>query len=50
MVALDLAVEDRVPRFWLRYAVEHVCLVGFIRRSLDVHKSDRERHCLVVGF
>ena len=37
------AVGGLVSGFWSRYAVEHVCLVGFIRRRLDVHRSDRER-------
>ena len=27
--------------------MEHVCLVGFIRRRLDVHRSDWERHELL---
>ena len=39
--------RGQVPGFWSRYAVEHVCLVGFIRRRLNVHKSDRERHRLL---
>ena len=47
MVARELAVEGRVPGFWSRYAMEHICLVGFIRRRLDVHKFDRERHRLL---
>ena len=34
------AVGGRVLGFWSRYAVEHVYLVGFIRRRLDVHISD----------
>ena len=34
------AVGGRVSGFWSLYAVEHVCLVGFIRRRLDVHRSD----------
>jgi len=47
MVAHPTAVEGQVPGFWSRYAVEQVCLVGFIRRTHDVHKSDRERHELL---
>ena len=35
------AVGGRVSGFWSRYAVEHVCLVGFIKRRLDVHISDK---------
>ena len=46
VMARAAAVRGRVPGFWLRYAVEQVCLVGFIRRRLDVHKLDRERHGL----
>ena len=30
-----------------RYAVEHVCGVGFVRRGLDLCRSDRERHGLL---
>ena len=40
-------VRGRVLGFWLRYAMEQVCLVGFIRRRLVVHKFDRERHGLL---
>ena len=47
MVAHPTVVEGQVPRFWSRYAVEHVYLVGFIRRRHDVHKFDRERHELL---
>ena len=43
MRARAAAVGGRVPGFWLRYAVEQVCLVGFIRRRLDVHRFDREK-------
>ena len=35
------AVGGPVSGFWSRYAEEHVCLVGFIRRRLDVHISDK---------
>ena len=49
MVARAAAVGGRVLRYWSRYAVEQVCLVGFIRRRLVVHKFDRERHGL-LGF
>ena len=47
MVAHAAAVRGRVPGFWSRYAVEQVCLVGFIRRRLVVHRFDRERHGLL---
>ena len=35
------AVGGQVSGFWSRYAVEHVCLVGFIKRRLDVHIFDK---------
>ena len=47
MRARAAAVGGRVPRFWSRYAVEQVCLVGFIRRNLNVHRFERERHELL---
>ena len=47
MVARAAAIRGQIPRFCSRYAVEHLCLVGFIKRRLDVHKSDRERHGLL---
>ena len=40
VVARVAAIGGRVLRFWSRYAVEHVCLVGFIRQRLDVHRSN----------
>ena len=46
-MARAAVVGGRVPGFWLRYAVDQVCLVGFIRRRLVVHKFDRERHGLL---
>ena len=47
MVARAAAVGGLVPGFWSRYAVDQVCLVGFIRRRLVVHRFDRERHGLL---
>ena len=47
VVARAAAIRGRVPGFWLRYAVEHFCLVSFIRHRLDVHRSYRERHGLL---
>ena len=47
MVARAAAFGGWVLGFWSRYAVEHVCHVGFIRRRLDVHKPDKERHGLL---
>ena len=47
MVARAAIVRGRVLGFWSRYAMEQVCLVGFIKRRLVVHKFDRERHRLL---
>ena len=47
MVARAAAVRGLVPGFWSRYAVDQVCLVGFIRRKLVVHRFNRERHGLL---
>ena len=47
VVVRAIAVGGRVPGFWSQYALEHVCLVGFIRRRLDVHRFDKERHGLL---
>ena len=41
------ASGDRISGFSLREAEEHVCCVGFDKRRLDVHRSDRERHGLL---
>ena len=49
MVAHVAAVGGQVPGFWSRCAGEHVCGVGFVRRGLDLYRSDRERHGL-LGF
>ena len=32
--------DDRISGFWLREILEHVCGVGFIRRSLKLHRSE----------
>ena len=47
MVVRAAAVGGRVPGFWSQYVVEQVCLVGFIRRRLVVHRFDKERHELL---
>ena len=47
MVARATVVGGRVLGFWSQYAVEQVCLVGFIRQRLVVHRFDRERHGLL---
>ena len=41
------ALGDRISGFWSREAEEHVCGVGFVRRGLDLRRSDRERHGLL---
>jgi len=41
MVARVVADGDRVPGFWSREATEHVCVIGFVRLKLDVHKSEK---------
>ena len=47
MAARAAAVGGRVPGFWSRYAGEHDCGVGFVRRGLDLRRSDWERHGLL---
>ena len=47
MVARGVAVRGRVPRFWSREVMEHICGVGFIRRILDLHRSDKLSHNLL---
>ena len=34
-------------RFFSREADKHVCIVGFVKRRLDLHRFDRERHRLL---
>ena len=38
---------DRTSRFFSREAVGHVYVVGFVRRRLDVHKSEKLSHSLL---
>ena len=45
--ARGLLSVDRISGFSSRKAEEHVCCVGFDKRRLDVHRSDRERHGLL---
>ena len=47
MEARGTALDDRIFGFSSRKAKEHVCGIGFDRRSLDVHRSNRERHGLL---
>ena len=44
MVARELAVEGQVSGFLSREVVEHICGVGFIRRSRDLHRSEELSH------
>ena len=44
MVARELAVEGQVSGFLSREVVEHICGVGFIRRSRDLHRSKELSH------
>ena len=46
MVARAAAVGGRVPWFWSREVVEHVCGFGFVRQSLDLHRSNKLSHGL----
>ena len=34
------AIGGQVPGFWSRYAMEHICGVGFVMRGLDLRRSD----------
>ena len=47
MEARDRALGDQISVLSSREAKEHVCGVGFDRRRLDVHRSNRERHRLL---
>ena len=47
MAARGLLSVDRIFGFSSRKAKEHVCGIGFYRRSLDVHRSNRERYGLL---
>ena len=52
VVARELAVEGQVSGFLSREVLEHICGIGFIRRSRDLHKSEELSHgfAWVVGF
>ena len=43
---------DRTSRFFSREAIGNVCVVGFIRRSLDLHRFEIDVMGLLefVGF
>ena len=38
---------DQTSGFFLREAVGYVCVVGFVRQRLDVHKSEKLSHGLL---
>ena len=44
MVTFAAAVGGRVSGFLSREVVEHICGVGFIRRSRDLHRSEELSH------
>ena len=44
MVAREASVGGQVSGFLSREVVEHICCVGFIRQSLDLHKSEKLSH------
>ena len=52
MLARELFVEAQVSGFLSREVAEHVCGVGFIKRSRDLHRSEELSHVLLefVGF
>ena len=41
------ASSDRISGFWSPEVVEHVYGFGFIRQSLDLHRSDKLSHGLL---
>ena len=47
MVAREAAVGGWIPGLWSQYAVERVCLVSFIKQSLDLRRSDMLSHSLL---
>ena len=47
MEARGRASGDRISGFWSQVAVEHVCGFGFVRQSLDLHRSDKLSHGLL---
>ena len=38
---------DQTSRFFSQEAMGHLCVVGFIRQRLDVHKSEKLSHGLL---
>ena len=45
--ARSTASGDRISGISLQETEEHACVVGFFRRRLNVHRSDRKRHELL---
>ena len=44
MLARELFVKGQASGFLSREVMEHVCGVGFIRRSRDLHRSEELSH------
>ena len=40
------ASGDQISGFWSREVVEHACGFGFVRQSLDLHRSNKLSHGL----
>ena len=47
VLACELFVEAQVSGFLSREVMEHVCGVGFIKRSRDLHRSEELSHALL---
>ena len=43
----EASFGGRVPGFWSQEVMEHFCGVGFIRRSLDLHRFKKLSHGLL---
>ena len=48
MEAHGIASGDRISGLLSREVMEHVCGLGFIRQSLDLRRSDKLSHGLLV--
>ena len=47
IVVRGKASGDRISGLWSREVVEHVCGFGFVKQSLDLHRSDKLSHGLL---
>ena len=46
-----MALGDQISGFWSREVVEHICGVGFVRRGLDLRRSNiKSQFAWFVGF